>query len=220
MAGTQTRATRIVFVHLPGDCNAVPAGRLTMLEEGPSGLASRFAYGRRYLRRDNAIAIDPLSLSFADAQREGERLPVNGLLMFGATGDAAPRWSPTSYRMRLRWPGCSRWESITLAALTVLVRVQWGALPDKLVVGQTVRVSASVSRQFQPTSGWLGDAPAASVMIDVPDAATARADAGATASASFVVPPPRAGRTLGISLSAGGCGVDTRRVFVYRPIDE
>jgi hypothetical protein len=100
------------------------------------------------------------------------------------------------------------------------VRVSWGALPDKLMVGQTVRVSASVSQQFEPTSGWLGDAPAAYLLIDVPDAATARAGAGATASASFVVPPPRAGRTLGISLSAGGCGADSRRVFVYRPVGE
>lgn len=100
------------------------------------------------------------------------------------------------------------------------VRVQWGALPDTLSAGQTVRVAASVSRRFEPMPGWLGDPPAASVRIGVPEVPEATAQAGGTASASFVVPEPRPGKTLGISLSATGCSAYSRRTFIYRPAGE
>jgi tetratricopeptide (TPR) repeat protein len=98
------------------------------------------------------------------------------------------------------------------------VRVSWGKIPDTLVVGQTVSVSASVSQRFEPTSGWLGDPPPAYVRISLPKVADATAEAGRNASASFVVPAPRPGTTLGISISAGGCSSDSRRVFVYSPV--
>jgi tetratricopeptide (TPR) repeat protein len=100
------------------------------------------------------------------------------------------------------------------------VRVHWGAMPDSLVVGQTVRVAASVSRRFEPTSGWFGDPPPAYVRTIVPGAAEVKGEAGGEASASFLVPPPRAGETLGISFSAGGCSSYSQRVFVYRPANE
>lgn len=100
------------------------------------------------------------------------------------------------------------------------VQVQWGALPDTLSAGQTVRVAASVSRRFEPLPGWLGDPPPASVRIGVPEAPESTAAAGGTASASFVVPEPREGRTLGISISAAGCSSYSRRTFLYRPAGE
>jgi serine/threonine-protein kinase HipA len=53
---------RIVFIHLPGETDAVPAGRLTMIEQGTELVASRFSYGRRYLERANALPVDPVSL--------------------------------------------------------------------------------------------------------------------------------------------------------------
>lgn len=79
-----------VFVHLPGQADAVPAGRLTLFEEGIELRASRFAYGRRYPQRRNpaAIEVDPVSLPLDEAG--GEQLPVNGLAMFGALRDATP----------------------------------------------------------------------------------------------------------------------------------
>lgn len=98
------------------------------------------------------------------------------------------------------------------------VRVNWGKIPDNLVVGQTVSVSASVSRRFEPTSGWLGDPPPAYVRISLPRVADATGEAGRDASASFVVPEPRAGSTLELGLSAGGCSSNSRRVFVYSPV--
>lgn len=50
---------RIVFMHLPGETEAVPAGRLTIIEQGLQVQASRFSYGRRYLQRANAVPVDP-----------------------------------------------------------------------------------------------------------------------------------------------------------------
>lgn len=100
------------------------------------------------------------------------------------------------------------------------VRVQWGALPAELAAGQTVRVAATVSRRFDPMPGWLGDPPAASVRIGVPEVPEATAEAGGTASASFVVPEPRSGETLGISVYASGCSAYSKRVFIYRPAGE
>ncbi|MCU0756859.1 MAG: tetratricopeptide repeat protein [Xanthomonadales bacterium] len=100
------------------------------------------------------------------------------------------------------------------------VRVQWGAMPAELVVGQRVRVAATVSRRFEPMPGWLGDPPAAAVRIGVPEVPDATAEAGGSAEASFVVPEPRPGATLGISVSASACSAYSKRVFIYRPAGE
>lgn|SRR5574337_1126936 len=81
---------RTVFIHLPGETEAVPAGRLTMIEQGLQLQASRFAYGRRYLQRGNAIPVDPIALSLAEARKGAELVPTAGLLLFGALRDATP----------------------------------------------------------------------------------------------------------------------------------
>ena len=49
---------RTVFIHLPGETEAVPAGRLTMIEQGLQVQASTFAYGRRYVARANALPME------------------------------------------------------------------------------------------------------------------------------------------------------------------
>ncbi|QHG88699.1 type II toxin-antitoxin system HipA family toxin [Xanthomonas sp. NCPPB 1638] len=79
-----------VFVHLPGETTAVPAGLVTLFEQGIQLQASRFAYGRRYRDRNApaAIAVDPVSLPLADAA--GDQVPINGLPLFGALRDATP----------------------------------------------------------------------------------------------------------------------------------
>lgn len=58
---------RYVFAHLPGAVDAVPAGALTLVEEGRETLASRFAYGRNYLERPSRIPVDPKSLPLDSA---------------------------------------------------------------------------------------------------------------------------------------------------------
>lgn len=104
---------RTVFVHLPGDVHAVPAGRLELLEEGTEVVGSAFFYGRRYLERKNALAIDPASL---DLESEDlERVPVNRLPLFGALRDAAPdAWGRRVIESRLGAPPNGLPESVYL----------------------------------------------------------------------------------------------------------
>lgn len=75
-----------IYIHLPED-GYVPAG---ILEYVPAQERSLFTYGRRYVKRANAIPIDPvrLPLSFTGQAQTPRRLP-----MFNALRDAAPdRW--------------------------------------------------------------------------------------------------------------------------------
>jgi serine/threonine-protein kinase HipA len=96
---------RIVFIHLPGETEAVPAGRLTLIEEGSVLKASRFAYGLRYLQRTNALPVDPVALPLAEGRGGAELLPPAGLALFGALRDAAPdAWGRRVIENRLRAP--------------------------------------------------------------------------------------------------------------------
>jgi serine/threonine-protein kinase HipA len=106
---------RVVFIHLPGELEAVPAGRLTMVETGTELNASSFAYGQRYLRRDNALPVDPVALPL-DAGRGGvDLLPPAGLTLFGALRDAAPdAWGRRVIENRLRAPPNGLPESVYL----------------------------------------------------------------------------------------------------------
>jgi len=81
----------IVFIYLPGEIDAVPAGTLTLTEVGHS-IASKFVYGTRYMNRPNAIELDPLSLAFRSISRkpEEEITPIKKLRLFGVFRDATP----------------------------------------------------------------------------------------------------------------------------------
>jgi serine/threonine-protein kinase HipA len=70
----------------------VPAGLLILSEEGATSIGASFVYGSRYLKRTNAIEIDPVSLSLRNkGELAGVALhPVRGLPLFGAIRDAAP----------------------------------------------------------------------------------------------------------------------------------
>ncbi|PKL94559.1 MAG: type II toxin-antitoxin system HipA family toxin, partial [Gammaproteobacteria bacterium HGW-Gammaproteobacteria-8] len=96
---------RIVFMHLPGETDAVPAGRLTLIEQGLQVQASRFAYGRRYLQRANAVPVDPVALALADGGGDAGLVPPDGLALFGALRDATPdAWGRRVIENRLRAP--------------------------------------------------------------------------------------------------------------------
>jgi serine/threonine-protein kinase HipA len=108
-------ADRIVFIHLPGETDAVPAGRLHMIEQGTELVASRFSYGRRYLERANALPVDPVSLPLARGRIDAELLPAGGLAMFGAVRDAAPdAWGRRVIENRLKAPPNGLPESVYL----------------------------------------------------------------------------------------------------------
>lgn len=106
---------RIVFIHLPGEITAVPAGRLTLIETGTVLAASRFNYGLRYLERDNALPVDPVALPLAEGRGGSDLLPPAGLTLFGALRDAAPdAWGRRVIENRLRAPPNGLPESLYL----------------------------------------------------------------------------------------------------------
>lgn len=86
-----------VFVHLPAQGEAVPAGLLDMLEDGSRVLRSTFLYGGRYVERHNRLALDPLTLQLtqnpaqdAASLRDPPLTPHGLLTEFGVFRDAAP----------------------------------------------------------------------------------------------------------------------------------
>lgn len=102
----------MVFAHLGLDW--APCGQLLLTEEGPTVLASSFAYGTNYIRRANALEVDPVSLSMrARDQVLGKRLlPANGLTLFGGIRDAAPdSWGRRVIEAKLKVPANSLPES-------------------------------------------------------------------------------------------------------------
>lgn len=72
-----------VFIYLPGETTAVPAGIFTHNDDP---IVGAFAYGRRYLERENTQPVDPVALPLGPAPRE---VTTNGGL-YGAFRDAAP----------------------------------------------------------------------------------------------------------------------------------
>lgn len=75
-----------VYVVLPGRADFVTAGRFVLSTDGLGNPRGRFVYGRRYLARADAVALDPLNLPLEE--RTFETLRMNGL--FGALRDAGP----------------------------------------------------------------------------------------------------------------------------------
>jgi serine/threonine-protein kinase HipA len=72
-----------VFIYLPGETVAVPAGIFTHYPDDGIG---RFAYGLRYLERPNALPVDPVALPLGALPREATA--NSGL--YGAFRDASP----------------------------------------------------------------------------------------------------------------------------------
>jgi serine/threonine-protein kinase HipA len=107
--------TRYITIQLPGNAQAAPAGLLTLLEEGRRTRLSRFTYGRGYLRRPNAITVDPLSLPLGAGAERTEIIPIGGLALFGALRDATPDlWGRRVIENRLRADPDSLPESVFL----------------------------------------------------------------------------------------------------------
>lgn len=101
-----------VFAHLNQDW--APCGLLQLTEEGSNVLASRFAYGLNYLRRTDALEVDPVSLRIGDREqvRGQSLLPANGLPLFGGIRDAAPdAWGRRVIEAKLKRPANSLPES-------------------------------------------------------------------------------------------------------------
>ena len=72
-----------VFIYLPGETVAVPAGIFTHYPDDGIG---RFAYGLRYLEISHALPVDPVALQLGTVPRD---VTINGGL-YGAFRDASP----------------------------------------------------------------------------------------------------------------------------------
>ena len=105
----------MAFAHLGGGW--APCGQLTMSEEGTHVVASSFAYGLHYLKRSDALEVDPVSLSIANRSDVTAKrlLPANGLPLFGGIRDAAPdAWGRRVIEAKLKVPANSLSESAYL----------------------------------------------------------------------------------------------------------
>lgn len=75
-----------VYITLPGETEAVTAGRFALTEGRRGVTEGRFVYGRTYLERANAVALDPVELKLAP--RTYSTVALGGI--FGALRDASP----------------------------------------------------------------------------------------------------------------------------------
>jgi serine/threonine-protein kinase HipA len=75
-----------VYITLPGETDAVTAGRIALTASRQGVTTGRFVYGRSYLARSNAVEIDPAELKLGS--RTCETVLMKG--MFGALRDAGP----------------------------------------------------------------------------------------------------------------------------------
>lgn len=81
-AGTEC----FVYITLPGETRSVTAGRYELSKDRRGNALGKFVYGKSYLARGNAVAIDPVELKLSGATYETARL--NGV--FGALRDSGP----------------------------------------------------------------------------------------------------------------------------------
>ncbi len=101
-----------VFAYLGAEWS--PCAQLVLEEQDHELQGSTLAYGLNYLKRPDAIEIDPVSLALRDRDRvRGQRLrPVNALPFFGGIRDAAPdAWGRRVIETKLRVPANSLPES-------------------------------------------------------------------------------------------------------------
>lgn len=75
-----------VYITLPGQTEPVTAGRFELTKNRLGVAIGRFVYGRSYLKRPDAVELDPVELRLAP--RTYETTTMNGV--FGALRDASP----------------------------------------------------------------------------------------------------------------------------------
>jgi hypothetical protein len=83
---SDAREECFVYVTLPGQTEPVTAGRFVLAGDRRGVPEGRFVYGRSYLERSNAVALDPVELKLST--RTYSTVAMGG--MFGALRDASP----------------------------------------------------------------------------------------------------------------------------------
>jgi len=83
---SEAPAECFVYITLPGQTEAVTAGRFALALGRRGTMGGRFVYGRSYLERPNAVALDPVELKLSP--RTYSTAALDGV--FGALRDASP----------------------------------------------------------------------------------------------------------------------------------
>ncbi len=86
MISKSTVSECYVYITLPGETKFVTAGKFELTTNRQGIPTGKFVYGRKYLARENAIAIDPFELKLSDKTYETNLLKG----IFGSLRDASP----------------------------------------------------------------------------------------------------------------------------------
>jgi serine/threonine-protein kinase HipA len=124
---TSSSFERIVFIELPDERKPVPAGIFTLDLELKVGT---FQYGRRYLERPNAIAIDPVNLPLTDR----EYLTRKNGGIFGILRDVLPdSWGRylMAKQQGLPFGTLKDHEFIDLVSTNAVGAISFGRTPEK-----------------------------------------------------------------------------------------
>lgn len=86
---SDARTECFVYITLPGQTDLITAGRFELTRDRRGTAIGRFVYGKSYLARGDAVAIDPIELKLSALTYETTRLDG----VFGALRDSGPdRW--------------------------------------------------------------------------------------------------------------------------------
>jgi serine/threonine-protein kinase HipA len=83
---SKTAGECFVYIMLPGETNFVTAGRFELTQDRRGAALGHFVYGQSYLKRPNAVDIDPVELKLGKGAFE--TMGLKGI--FGALRDAGP----------------------------------------------------------------------------------------------------------------------------------
>ena len=86
MISRTTASECFVYITLPGETEFVIAGRFELSTNRQGNPTGKFVYGQSYLKRDDAVPIDPLALKLGNKTYETNLLKG----VFGALRDASP----------------------------------------------------------------------------------------------------------------------------------
>jgi serine/threonine-protein kinase HipA len=86
MTSNESPRECFVYITLPGQINAVTAGRFNLTTDRSGTPHGRFVYGRSYLGRSDSVPLDPIELKLSRGTYE--TAAMNGV--FGALRDAGP----------------------------------------------------------------------------------------------------------------------------------
>ena len=83
---TSNKNQCFVYITLPGETKAVTAGRFELTKDRNGTPLGKFVYGKSYLAREDALALDPVELKLA--AKTYQTIALNGV--FGALRDSGP----------------------------------------------------------------------------------------------------------------------------------